>query len=287
MFTLENKDCGKNQNQRYIPESEMYSWYYVWSDLYRLFHEVVQHGIQDVSGVAVKPIHMPQHIFNRKTDDVSRHFLTGIAIKIHCIVKILKETTEPYIVFSDADLIVQDKNLVAKLVEYEKNDITAMAENHERTEYNIGFMLIKKTPETIAFFERVLKRVFEERKLDQDIFNEEIKSFSGKHGFFDTKYFIQSSMVRKDIWDVGNYSIIQCLSSEHNSMKNVILGKLATLVYFYDIRNLIHFVDQDTIKEFQEYMKLTNPTHYMCALDLKSCYETKEDSTTEQLPKNP
>ena len=259
----------------------MYPWYYVWSDRYRIFHEVLQFGARDISGVSLRPICMPQHIFNRKVEDPTQHFFTGIGIKIHCIVKILQGNKDPYVIFSDVDLMALDKNLASKLKEYESNDITAMAEIVEG-EYNIGFLLLKNTPEVIAFFQKVLQRIMKENKLDQVIFNEEIKSFSGKHGFFDTKHFIQSNMIRKDIWDLGNYSIIQCLSSDHSTTKEVILGKLATIVYFYDIRHLISFVDIETMKELQQHMNVYNPIHYLCALNLESLY-----STTKELPKNP
>lgn len=255
----------------------MYSWYYVWSDLYRVFHEVLQFGTRDISGVSLRPICMPQHIFNKKSEDPNTHFLTGIAIKLHCICKILQGTKDPYIIFSDVDLIVSDKTLVDKLVQYEGNDITAMKDLYESDQYNIGFMLLKNTPEVLAFFQRVLKRTFEENRLDQDIFNEEIQTFTGTHGFFDTKQFIQSNMIRKDIWDVGNYAIIQCLSSAHGSMKEVILGKLATIVYFYDIRYLVPFVERATMNELQEYMKQTNPVHYLCTLDLETLYSPPKE----------
>jgi hypothetical protein len=259
----------------------MYPWYYVWSDLYKIFHEVLRFGARDISGVSLRPICVPQHIFTRKTDDLQAHFLTGIAIKIHCICKILEGSTDPYIIFSDADLILNDRDLMEKLKDYEGNDITAMKDLPDSKDYNIGFMLLKNTVEVRTFFQRVLKKTVEEKKLDQYAFNEEIQTFSGTHGFFDTKYFIQSNMIRKDIWDMGNYSVIQCLSSEHSSMKDVMLGKLMTIVFFYDIRHLLHWVDRATVSQLQEDLKAVSPTHYLCSLNLDEIY-----SATEELPKN-
>lgn len=260
----------------------MYPWYYVWSDLYKVFHEILRYGSRDVSGVSLRPICMPQQIFNRKTDDLSEHFLTGIAIKIHCICKILEGSTDPYIIFSDVDLIVNDAKLTEKLKEYEKNDITAMKDLPDSNDYNIGFMLIKNTPDVKEFFRRVLKKTVEEKKLDQHAFNEEIKTFPGTHGFFSTKYFIQSNMIRKDIWDLGNYSVIQCLSSEHKSMKDVLLGKLMTIVFFYDIRHLIPLIDREVVTQLQIDLFQANPTHYLCSLNLDEIY-----SPAEQLSQNP
>ncbi len=256
--------------------SEMYPWYYVWSDLYKVFHEVLQYGTRDVSGVSLRPICVPQEIFERKTQDLEAHFLTGIAIKIHCICKILEGSKDPYIVFSDADLIVNDKDLYAKLKAYEGNDITAMKDLPDSNEYNIGFMLLKNTPEVREFFQRVLKKTFMEKKLDQHAFNEEIQMFSGTHGFFDTKHFIQSNMIRKDIWDIGNYSVIQCLSSEHSSMKDVILGKLMTIVFFYDIRHLIPLINKEIVIQLQKDLQVVSPSHYLCSLNLEVLYLAAE-----------
>ncbi len=262
----------------------MYPWYYVWSPKYRIFHEILQFAVKDISGVALNPIGVPQSIFPAKVDLSGGHFLTGIGIKIYCLVKSLLSNPNQYIVFSDVDLIVLDKELAKKLQSYEVNDITAMREKKDKDEYNIGLMLVKSTPTVIAFFEKILQRIHKECKLDQDVFNEEIKSFEGTHGFFDVKDFIQSNMIRKDIWDMGNYSVIQCLSSEHSSMKVIMLGKLMTIVFFYDIRHLIHMVDRDTITQLQEDIKSISPTHYLCSLKLDEIYAPP--STTEELPKN-
>lgn len=248
----------------------MYPWYYVWSPTYRIFHEVLQFGTADVSGVSLRPIAVPQSIFTKKTDDPQNHFLNGIAIKIYCLVKSLKAHPDKHIIFSDADLIVLDKDLATKLKTYEVNDITAMHENKENDIYNIGFMFIKSTPQVIEFFETVMKRIHMEKKLDQDIFNEEIKGFQGTHGFFDIKDFIQSSMIRKDIWDTGNYSVIQCLSAI-SSTKEMILGKLATIIYFYNIKHLVQHIDRDIFEQLKQDVQYQNPLHYICSLEYDAC----------------
>lgn len=258
----------------------MYPWYYVWSPTYRIFHEVLQYGTHDISGISLRPIAVPQSIFSKKTENPDHHFLTGIAIKIYCLLKSLKDNPNEYIIFSDADLIVLDKELASKLKTYEINDITAMREDKTKDIYNIGFLLVKSTPEVIAFFETVMQRIYKEKMLDQDVFNEEIKNFKGSVGFFDTKDFIQSSMIRKDIWDTGNYSVIQCLSAI-SSTKEAILGKLATIIYFYNIQHLIHHIDKEIFEELKQHLLYTNPLHYICCLDYDKCV-----SATNELTKN-
>ena len=248
----------------------MYPWYYVWSPTYRIFHEILQFGVADMSGVSLRPIAVPQSIFTKKSDNPEHHFLTGIGIKIYCLLKSLKSHPDQHIVFSDADLIVLDKQLSSKLQAYEINDITAMREDKTKDIYNIGFMLIKSTPTVIEFFETVMQRIHKEQMLDQDVFNQEIQHFKGTHGFFDTKDFIQSCMIRKDIWDTGNYSVIQCLSAIA-STKEAILGKLGTIVYFYNIQHLIQHIDKEVFEELKEYMLIQNPLHYICSLDYDRC----------------
>lgn len=260
----------------------MYPWFYVWSPRYRIFHEVLQFGARDISGVAVKPIFIPQSYFERKVEDTSQHFFTGIGIKMYCLLKSAESLpADSHFIFSDADLILPEKDLAVKLKSYEINDITAMREKKGEDTYNIGFLLVKNTPEVRQFFWKVLQRIQKEVKLDQDIFNEEIKEFKGTHGFFDIKDFIQSSMIRKDIWDSGNYSVIQCLSSA-SSYKEAMLGKLATVIYYYNITPLFQYVDKQILKELREYIFHQNPNHYLCTMDMDAHF-----SSAEELPKNP
>lgn len=257
----------------------MYPWFYVWSPRYRIFHEILQFATRDISGVSLNPIPVPQSIFERKVQDPSKHFLTGIGIKIHCLIKILESKKDEFIIFSDVDLIAPDTKLAEKLKEYEVNDITAMVEDVNSPElYNIGFMLIKNTPEVLTFFKSVLHRIQKDGVLDQDAFNEEIKSFSGKHAHFNKKHFVQSNMFRKDIWDTGNYSIVQCLSSDTSTYQNTIVGKLLTIIYYYDIRPIIHHTERKIIEDLQDCLFLIDPGHYIGKIDLDSIQFTDQAS---------
>lgn len=273
----------------------MYPWYYIWSPRYRIFHEVLKFSTQDISGVSMRPLCMPQELFTPRV--TNKHFFTGIGIKIYCLIKSLKAHANQHIIFSDVDIIVPDKYLAQKLKAYEENDVTAMLDRSDSDDYNIGFMLVKSTPEVIAFFEKVLKRLHTEVKLDQDIFNEEIKTVSFKHGMFDKKDFIQSNMIRKDIWDTGNYSVIQCLYSGE-SANDVMCGKLLTVVYFYNIIHLLEFVDREVVKDLQDYLYYQNPNHYLCSVNLDTVYGKQEDtsassandtsaSSAQEFPQNP
>lgn len=261
----------------------MYPWYYVWSPNYRIFHEILKYTVGDLSGVSLRPLCMPQHIFAPRVE--SGHFLTGIGIKIYCLLKSLQAHPDQHIIFSDVDLIVPDKDLSQKLKAYEKNDITAMIEKDNSDEYNIGFLLVKSTPTVIQFFQTVLQKIHKEVRLDQDVFNEELKTFAGTHGAFDRKDFIQSNMIRKDIWDAGNYSVIQCLYAGE-SWKDRMCGKLATIIYYYNITHLLQFVDREIVESLQQYIFHQNPNHYLASVNLDAIYKVEEPSSTEQLSEN-
>ena len=84
-------------------------------------------------------------------------------------------------------------------------------------------------------------------------------------------------MIRKDIWDAGNYSIIQCLSSEQTP-KEVMLGKLATIIHFYNIEPLLQFIEKDILQDLREYLYYQNPNHYLCSPNL--------ELATKELPKD-
>ena len=258
----------------------MYQWFYVWSPRYRIFHEILLNSTADISGIEMKPQFVPQSIFEKKND--GKHFLTGIGIKIHVLIKILESHPDTFVIFSDVDLIVPKKDLAEKLKVYETNDITCMCERKDSKEYNIGFMLVKSTPSVIQFLTRVLQQIRTNNMLDQDAFNEEIKSFEGKHGMFDTKDFIQSNMIRKDIWDSGNYSVIQCLAS-NSTWTDMISEKLHTIIYFYDIRHFLDIIDIEVRKSIREHLQVNNPNHYLCHKDLDSYFL----SATQEFPQNP
>lgn len=220
------------------------------------------------------------------------HFFTGIGIKIYCLLKSLQAHPGQHIVFSDVDLIVADKDVALKLKDYETNDITAMRDKLDSDEYNIGFMLVKSTPEVMRFFETVLQRINKEVALDQDIFNDELKKFPGTHGWFSTKDFIQSNMIRKDIWDSGNYSVIQCLYAGESYAERM-CGKLATIIYYYNITHLLPCVDREIVKSLQEYISYQNPNHYLVSVKLDEIYappattSTPVESSSEQLSEKP
>ena len=65
-------------------------------------------------------------------------------------------------------------------------------------------------------------------------------------------------------------SLFNRISSDTSNYKNTIIGKLLTIIYYYDIRPIIHYTERNIIEELQEYLLFTNPSHYLRNVDLNT-----------------
>jgi hypothetical protein len=63
-------------------------------------------------------------------------------------------------------------------------------------------------------------------------------------------------------------------------------GKLATIIYYYNITHLLQFVDREIVESLQQYIFHQNPNHYLASVNLDAIYKVEEASSTEQLPEN-
>jgi len=242
----------------------MLPWYYVWSPRYEIFHRILSQQLHDISGIKVNPLFVEQSVFTRKRNAVKEgeHFFTGIGIKIYAIIKILKESPDNFIVFSDVDLVVLGKDIIAIMESYKVNDITCMRDSFSKEEYNIGCMLIKSTTETISLFERALEVIHTENLLDQVAFNREIANFKGAHAYFSTKQFLQSNMIHEEE-DESQYRVIQCLCAADQEPMEVITEKIITLADFVDITSIKDIIPRDIYDALKDYAKYINPSSYI------------------------
>lgn len=212
-------------------------WVYVWSPRYRFFHELLSATTKDLSGFTMKPVFAEQHLFEPLPN--TKHFLTGIPIKIHVIVNYIQRNMGKTFFFTDVDLMVFPEFSVHDLQPYTKNLITTMKEKHPIIHHNIGCLLIQCCPETLAFFQRVLQRIRDNKLLDQDAFHEEIPSLESKIGQFSEDIFCQSNMLEEK----ETYKIIQCLTSKTNP-DDILIEKVLTIVSAFDISALIDYLPQ-------------------------------------------
>lgn len=143
--------------------------------------------------------------------------------------------------FTDVDLVVLPEFRREDLDAYKEYDITVMKECHPTMKYNIGCMMIYCSPKTLAFFDRVVQRIREEKLLDQVAFEQEALSFDGSIGLFDSNHFLQSNMLTESSTDT---KIVQCLTSESNSTE-IFLEKVTTLMSFFDISQVEQYLPED------------------------------------------
>jgi len=188
----------------------------------------------------VNPVFAEQHLFTPIQTSCS-HFFAGIAIKLYVIRNYIEKNMGKHFFFTDVDLVVLPEFRREDLDEYKEHDITVMKECHPTMKYNIGCMLIHCSPKTLAFFDRVVQRIREEKLLDQVAFEQEALSFEGSIGLFDSTHFLQSNMVTESSTDI---KIVQCLTSESNST-DIYLEKLSTIMYFFDISQLEKYLPDD------------------------------------------
>ena len=240
----------------------MYNWYYIWSPKYEIFHQILSNSMVYASDFSLHPIFAEQSIFTRKASD--GHAFTGISIKLFMIIKALRQHKDEYVICSDADLVILDKDALAKYLDTYKADITCMRDTvNEDSVYNIGFMLIKSTDETIALFETVYERIRAECGHDQTIFNEEIQSFSGTHEFFSMPEIVQSNMTVLD-----ETLLVQCLCSLADS-DMAMVEKLWSVSMFFDISYYKYLIPKKVLAILILTCKENDPLNYIAAWKLE------------------
>jgi len=180
--------------------------------------------------------------------DESSHFLRGIPIKIHAIVNYIKKNIGKTFFFTDADLCIMPSFSANDLEPYKNYDITAMKENDSEIQYNIGCLLIQCNPETLRFFEKVCHRIRTEKLLDQNVFNQELSSFSLSIGTFNDKEFLQSNSLAEN---EDSYKIIQCLSSNMDQT-HALVEKILTVKLFFDASAFLEYLPQDVLEVLSE-----------------------------------
>jgi hypothetical protein len=184
-------------------------WYYMWSDRYRIFHEMLTTSIPP--DFEKRPIHLPQERFDAELYQTKgEHFWYASLIKVDTVLQCLREASEKgnsYIVFSDADIIVKP-GVYDKLAPYmmEAYDMVFLKEGDHT---NIGFLLLRVCDEVVGFWNMIRTMMKEAPGLDQTYINEKLPSFPGKYTHFSNQIFACTNT-----WRGGEpYVILQLLCS--------------------------------------------------------------------------
>jgi hypothetical protein len=202
----------------------------------------------------VNPVFAEQHLFTPIQTSCS-HFFAGIAIKLYVIRNYIEKNMGKHFFFTDVDLVVLPEFRREDLDTYKEHDITVMKECHPTMKYNIGCMLIHCSPKTLAFFEKVVQRIREEKLLDQVAFEQEALSFDGIIGLFDSTHFLQSNMLTECSTDI---KIVQCLTSESNST-DIYLEKVSTIMSFFDISHIQQYLPDDVQQALHTELRVCEP----------------------------
>jgi len=231
-------------------------WYYMWSDKYRFFRELLRDSIKETEFV-IKELYIPQEKFDAELYKVEeKHFWEGSLIKVDAIIKFLNEAktnSDPYILFTDIDLIVK-KSLYSTVKEYiDKN--YDMVFFKEGPQLNIGFMLLRVTDEVLTFWLMVREKM-QGGGLDQECVNELIQHFPGTHAIFNEQLFTCNST-----WDgTSDFVIMQllcsCLGKEFNMAEKIFNAAQHTKVDSY-----MHLVSEEIIPYIYKFQELLYLSH--------------------------
>ena len=214
-------------------------WYYMWSQKYRFFHELIQ-GQMNEAELNLQPIFIDQSIFEKKLyQKENTHSWHGCTIKVDLLLQKLKTSSEPYILFTDVDLIVKPgiyKTLQPYIQEEQKMVFLKEGDN-----VNIGFILLKVCEEVILFWENVRKKMLEIPGHDQTYVNEMLSAYSGRWTTFDPQIMTLSNMWDRKTPFVVLQTLSSCLGKEYDIAEKVVSSSQYT-----DILPYLQYVTEDT-----------------------------------------
>ena len=225
-------------------------YYFIWSDKYQIFANVLKQGIQIYSDMFEdKSEYYPQHFFDQHLNKAPGHFLTGCFLKLRKTYEILMSLPEnSYFIFSDADILVfPGKNFDKLIQQYIDNDtdIVFMKEAPDFDFSNVGFSLIKVCSANKKLFEDAINQIdASPNGLDGGFVNEALKTYTGKHNYFPTEtvgtsstlIYYQNNEPHNFNTIINNIVVFQALCYPENGLDSAIVQKLKQ----YEMFGIIH-----------------------------------------------
>ena len=181
---------------------------YFFSSLYLFYHVQLQKKLSPYFELVQILINeLPEYNKTR-----GGHHFEGLNIKIELVIEQIKQTMNETIVFSDATVFVNErtcKNLPSFLLSYAKYDLVFIKEPIPETvdsfNLNIGMMQIKSSPQTLIFFEDVLKEMQSGKAIfnhDQYIVNRFLPNYNLTYSTF------EESFIYCNMYNVSNTGFI-------------------------------------------------------------------------------
>ena len=230
------------------------SWYYMWSDKYRIFHELLQDTMKEPE-FKFYPIYIEQSIFDAELyKDEKKHAWDSSLIKVNAILDSLKNESGQYLLFTDIDIVI--KPTIYRNIKQYIDDNQTMVFLEEGDHLNIGFILMKVCPEVIDFWTSVKDNILHTPGLDQDYVNSLILLYKGKWTKFHNQQFTCSST-----WDgTTEFSILQtlssCLGKEYDFVE-----KIFEIAQHIDMNDYMKYFPQDLIPYIYKFQQILMESH--------------------------
>jgi hypothetical protein len=232
-------------------------WYYMWSDNYRFFHEILKDSMKEPE-FALKPIEIAQSRFDKELYKVQgKHHWEGSCIKIDLLLDKLHEAAdakESYILFTDVDIIV--KPGVYESLKSHMDSNYDMVFLKEGTQLNIGFLLLKNSKVVIDFWKSIRRMMVEKEGWDQGYVNESIQSFTGSYTTFDDQVFTCSNTWNR----TKDFAVLQvlcsCLGKEFNMAE-----KIFSSAQYIDVQPYMQYVKEDIIPYIYKFQEILYKSH--------------------------
>ena len=230
-------------------------WYYMWSERYRFFHELFNNTMKEPEFI-VNPIHIDQSFFDKNLHQTEgAHAWNGCALKIDLLIERLEQSSHPYILFTDIDIIPKN-NIYKNLKPHMDND-EDMVFLQEGDQLNIGFILLKVSKDVIDFWKLVKSKMVECPGHDQKYVNDLINTYTGKWAMFDQQIFTCSN-----IWDgTTEFSIMQPLTSGLGKEFDF-AEKIFNTAQHLDVQDYMHYVPEDIIPFIYKFQELLYQSYH-------------------------
>lgn len=220
----------------------------MWSQKYAFFHHMLKDHMKD-SELKLEPIFIEQSVFDAKLNQTDGdHAWAGCSMKIEILIKKLKDATEPYILFTDVDLVVKP-GIYEKLKPLmDKGDTMVFLKEGEHL--NIGFVLLKVCSEVLEFWELVKATIEEKAGHDQAHVNNLIKGYLGSWSTFN-----QTDFACSNTWDGSPFVVIQPLCS--NLGKEFVMAeKVFYSAQYTNVEPYMKYVPKDVIPYIYRFQEI-------------------------------
>jgi hypothetical protein len=225
----------------------------MWSQKYAFFHHMLQDDMKD-SELKLEPIFIEQSLFDAKLHQKEGdHAWSGCSMKIDLLIDKLKAAKEPYILFTDVDVVVKP-GIYTKLKDHiDKGDTMVFLKEGEHL--NIGFVLLKVCSEVLDFWELVKATIDDKGGHDQAHVNDLIKGYPGTWSTFNQKDFTCSNT-----WDGGPFLVIQPLCSNLGKEFNF-AEKVFYAAQYTKIERYMKYVPEDIVPFIYRFQEILIRSH--------------------------